>query len=71
MIKVYDTALVLLSLEAGIAQERCLGVKIVDTRNYVFSGCMGKLRRMPYKMIVFCYCTRSAPTTEHRYHNVM
>ena len=36
MIKVYDTALVLLSLEAGIAQERCLGVKIVDTRNYVF-----------------------------------
>ena len=70
MIKAYDTALVLLSLEAGIAHERCLAVKIVDTRNYVFFGCLETFSHMPYGMIIFCYCTSSAPLSAY-HHNVM
>ena len=34
MIKVYVTAVLLLSLQAVIAHERCLRVKIEDIRNY-------------------------------------
>ena len=70
MIKAYGTTLVLLSLDAGTAHERCLGVKNVDTSNYAFSGSLEKLSQVTYEMIVFCYCTSSAPlSTDH--HNVM
>ena len=55
----YTTRSSLLSPEAGIAQERCLGFQIVDIRMFL-SDCQEKLNHMPYGMIVFGYCTWSA-----------
>ena len=48
MIKVYVTAVLLLSLQAVIAHERCLRVKIEDTRNYAFFRLPGKI--VPYAL---------------------